>query len=84
MPSGLPVAIAASEKVRNESTDFEAADEYPDSLILLGAKAKIPKTGYGYIEPELTTTEGALGRGRRLMSVKRSGKNLRWRPPWPW
>jgi mannose-1-phosphate guanylyltransferase len=30
---------------------FEAAESNPNSVILLGAKAQIPETNYGYIEP---------------------------------
>jgi mannose-1-phosphate guanylyltransferase len=47
---------------------FEAAEENPNSVILLGAEAKIPETGFGYIE-QAPVSEGSTH--RRLRPVAR-------------
>jgi mannose-1-phosphate guanylyltransferase len=47
---------------------FKAAETNPNSVILLGAEAKIPETNFGYIEPA-RAIEGP--EDRQLMPVKR-------------
>ena len=47
---------------------FKAAESNAESVILLGAEAKIPETNFGYIEPA-PAIEGRAT--RRLMSVER-------------
>ncbi len=44
---------------------FENAVTDPDQVVLLGSKAMIPETGYGYIEPA-EETAGACGRLKRV------------------
>jgi mannose-1-phosphate guanylyltransferase len=54
--------------IKGVRAGFKAAEANPDSVILLGAEAKIPETNFGYIEPARVIE----GHGRRqLMSVER-------------
>lgn len=51
--------------VQGVLTAFEAAEASPRSVILLGTKAVIPETGYGYIEPG-SEMPGFRGKLRRV------------------
>jgi mannose-1-phosphate guanylyltransferase len=52
--------------IRGVRSAFEAAEANPNSVILLGAEAKIPETNFGYIEP---ASDGRANKG--LMPVAR-------------